>query len=41
MRHLWLHLICGLMVSELSGTTEKEVVMVYYGDLELWVDEAH
>ena len=24
-----------------AGTLNKEVVMVYYGDLELWVGKAH
>ena len=36
-RHLWLHLICVLIVGELAGTLNKEVVMVHCGDLELWV----
>ena len=40
MRNLWLHLICGLMVDELAKTLNKEVVMVHWGDLELWLDKA-
>ena len=39
MSHLWLHLICGLVVGELAVTLNKEVVMVHFGDLELRVDE--
>ena len=41
MRHLWLHLLCGLMVGALSGTPNKEVVMVHYGYIELWFYEVH
>ena len=41
MRHLWLNFLCGLMVGELSGTLNKEVVILHCGDLELWVDKAH
>ena len=32
---------CGSMLGELLGTPNKDVVMVHYGDLELWLDEAH
>ena len=40
MRHLCLHLICVFMVCELEDTLNKEVVIVHYDDLELWVDKA-
>ena len=39
-RHLWLYLLCGLMVGELADTLNKDVVMLHYGDLELWVKNA-
>ena len=39
MIHLWLHFIFGLMVGELEGTLNKEVVMVHCGDLALWVEK--
>ena len=41
MRHLWFNLLFGLMVVEFAGTMNKEVMMVHYGDLELWVEKAH
>ena len=40
MRYSWLHLICVLMVGEMSETLNTDVLMVHYGDLELWVDKA-
>ena len=39
MRNLWLHLLCVLMVGELTEKLNKEAVMVHCSDLELCADK--